>query len=142
VHGNCRNPLHPRPLICPPRTQLSTDLLLLRALESQRHRSGDDEVRSHPGAIAWANSQRNGNRTATRSSGKQTPPRPPPPPNPKNISFLFPLFLFLFSSILFLFFVFSSPSFFYFLLKIKRKGPGAVRRGPVLSGYLILVQIS
>jgi hypothetical protein len=66
--------LHPRPLICPPRTQLSTDLLLLllllRALESQRHRSGDDEVRSHPGAIARANSQRNDNKNSNEEFRK------------------------------------------------------------------------
>jgi hypothetical protein len=75
VHGNCRNPLHPRPLICPPRTQLSTDLLLLlllllRALESRRHRSGDDEVRSHPSAIARANSQRNDNKNTNEEFRK------------------------------------------------------------------------
>jgi hypothetical protein len=38
VHTNCCNPLHPRPVICPPRTQPNIDLLLLRALESRRHR--------------------------------------------------------------------------------------------------------
>jgi hypothetical protein len=71
VPGNCRNPLHPRPLICPPRTQLSTDLLLLlRALESRRHRSGDDEVRSHPSAIARANSQRNDNKNTNEEFRK------------------------------------------------------------------------
>ncbi len=69
-------------------------------------------MRSHPGAIARPNSQRNDNRTATRNSGKQTPP-PPPPPNPKKNSFLYPLFLFLFSSIFFWFLVFI---FFLFLL--------------------------
>jgi hypothetical protein len=68
--------LHPRPLICPPRTQLSTDLLLLlllpllRALESRRHRSGEDEVRSHPSAIARANSQRNDNKNTNEEFRK------------------------------------------------------------------------
>jgi hypothetical protein len=70
VDGNCRNPLHPRPLICPPSTQLSTDLLLLRALESRRHRSGDDEVRSHPSAIARANLQRNDNKNSNEAFRK------------------------------------------------------------------------
>ncbi len=28
--------------------------------------------------------------------------------------------------------------FYYFLLKTKRKGPGALRRGPALGGYSIL----
>jgi hypothetical protein len=50
-------------------------------------------------------------------------------------------FLFFFSSFLLYFFGFwflSSPSFYYFLPKTKRKGPGALRRGPALGGYSIL----
>jgi hypothetical protein len=59
-------------------------------------------------------------------------------PTLKKILFFFLFFFSSFLLYLFGFWFLSSPSFYYFLLKTKRKGPGALHRGPALGGYSIL----